>query len=99
METPVIRILPLAALPLVAACDPATMANLGLAEPPAPEEVVLPPNVVAALPPGAPASVVFQAPDGCYLISVELTDPRSGFPVRDAAGNPICEGGAPPAAL
>jgi hypothetical protein len=52
----------------------------------------LPPLVAASLPPGTPSSLVFQNADGCYLFSVEVTDPPSGFPVNDAAGNPVCEG-------
>ena len=52
----------------------------------------LPPEVASFLPPGTPSSVVFQDPNGCYLYSIEVTDPPSGFPVRDAAGNQICPG-------
>ncbi len=52
----------------------------------------LPPEVATFLPPGTPPSVVFQDSTGCYLYSIEVTDPPSGFPVRDAAGNQICPG-------
>ena len=52
----------------------------------------LPSEVASFLPPGTPASVVFQDPNGCYLYSIEVTTPPSGFPVRDAAGNQICAG-------
>jgi hypothetical protein len=52
----------------------------------------LPPQVLAALPPGVPASVVTRQPDGCYLITLERTDPPSGYPLRDAIGNRICDG-------
>jgi hypothetical protein len=90
---PALFLLPLLLLPL-AACDEATLASLesgtgpeAAAAPPA-----LPPAVAAVLPPGTPASLVFQNVDGCYLFSVEVTDPPSGFPVTDAAGNPVCEG-------
>ena len=57
-------------------------------EPPAP----LPPQVVAALPAGVPQSVVTRNADGCYLITIEQTDPPSGYPLEDAAGNPVCDG-------
>lgn len=86
------RLLPLLLLPLLAACDPSMMPVLpGMepAEPPPPP--TLPPRVAAVLPPGTPVNTVFQNTDGCYLFSIERTDPPSGFPVRDAAGNPICE--------
>lgn len=63
---------------------------------PLPEEAaapaVIPSEVAPFLPPGTPASVVFQDPAGCYLYSIERTDPPSGFPVRDAAGNQVCAG-------
>ncbi len=58
----------------------------------APGLITLPPAVVAALPPGTPPALVFQNTDGCYLFSVEQTVPRSGYPVRNADGAPICEG-------
>jgi hypothetical protein len=66
---------------------------MGSAQPPAAEP--LPPQVLAALPTGAPPSVVTRNTDGCYLLTVERTDPPSGFPLRDAAGNPVCEAPAP----
>ncbi|SHI82449.1 hypothetical protein [Wenxinia saemankumensis] len=76
-----------------------TMFDIGLASepPPPPEPEPLPARVVAALPPGAPESTVFRSGDGCYLFSVEVTEPRTGYPVRDSAGNPICDGDVPPA--
>jgi hypothetical protein len=63
---------------------------------PPPAEVaapaIVPPEVAPFLPPGTPPSVVFQDPAGCYLYSIERTNPPSGFPVRDAAGNQVCAG-------
>ena len=52
----------------------------------------IPAQVAPFLPPGAPPNVVFQDGQGCYLYSIEVTDPPSGFPVRDAAGNQVCDG-------
>jgi hypothetical protein len=60
------------------------------AEPAAPEP--LPPQVLAALPAGVSPSVVQRNYDGCYLLSVEVTVPPSGYPLTDAAGNPVCDG-------
>ena len=100
------RYLILILLPLLAACAapdgdgpfPGLFPSQEPEAPPAPPP--LPAAVQAALPPGVPASIVIQNTDGCYIYSVERTDPPSGYPVRDAAGNPICEGGpalvAPP---
>lgn len=83
------RLLPLVFLPLLAACDPALIP--GYEPPPPPPPPVLPAAVIAELPSGTPPSTVFQDGNGCYLFSIELTDPPSGFPVRDAAGIQICE--------
>ncbi len=83
-------LLPVLAL---AACTEAGAPLMGSAQPPAAEP--LPPQVLAALPTGAPPSVVTRNTDGCYLLTVERTDPPSGFPLRDAAGNPVCEAPAP----
>lgn len=80
------RYLPVILLPLIAAC---TVPQTQTANPDVPE--ALPPEVAVVLPPGTPASSVFQNTDGCYLFSIERTEPRSGFQVRDANGNPICE--------
>ncbi|EYD70763.1 hypothetical protein Lokhon_02405 [Limimaricola hongkongensis DSM 17492] len=56
------------------------------------EEVVTPPDIVlAALLPGTPPSAVIQNGDGCYLFSIERTEPLSGYPVRDSSGAPLCE--------
>ncbi|MCP1169987.1 hypothetical protein [Limimaricola litoreus] len=58
----------------------------------APQENVSAPAVVLdALLPGTPPSAVFQNGDGCYLFSIERTEPLSGYPVRDSAGAPLCE--------
>lgn len=59
-------------------------------EPPPPP--VVPAQVAPFLPPGAPPSVIIKDNAGCYLYSIEVTDPPSGFPVRDAAGRQVCEG-------
>ena len=86
---PVIRFLPLAALPLMSACVVATSAPEEPAgPPPAPP---LPIEVIEALPPGAPTQTVILAPDGCYIFTVEVTDPPSGYPVRTPDGTPLCE--------
>ncbi|MBL4811805.1 MAG: hypothetical protein JKX69_05465 [Rhodobacteraceae bacterium] len=79
-------------LPLVAGC--ADMPGFAPAEP---EPVVLPAAVTAALPAGAPTSVVFQDANGCYLLAIEITDPPSGYLLRGANGRPICPEGASPA--
>ena len=58
----------------------------------APQENISAPAVVLdALLPGTPPSAVFQNGDGCYLFSIERTEPLSGYPVRNAAGTPLCE--------
>jgi hypothetical protein len=68
---------------------------LGAAEAPPP----VPAAVRAALPPGVPESVAIRNTDGCWLYSVEVTDPPSGFPLRDAAGNQLCGDGTAAAAV
>jgi hypothetical protein len=88
-ETRMPRLLPLVLLPLLAACETATIPGFEPPPPPIPE--ALPAAVAAELPPGTPPSTVFQDSNGCYLFSIELTDPPSGFPVRDEAGTQICE--------
>jgi hypothetical protein len=101
------RRLPLLLLPFLAACAvpdqesgatrPAALT--GIFQPPAPEvPPPLPPQVIAALPPGVPQSVVQPGPGGCYLIAIEVTDPPSGYPLRDTSGNPVCEGSTAPVA-
>jgi hypothetical protein len=98
------RLLPFLLLPLLAACDPAMIGQMpvstGTEAPEPPPPPTLPPAAAAVLPPGTPPSVVLTDNDGCYLYSIEVTNPPSGFPLRDAAGNRICEDGVradPPA--
>jgi len=83
---------------LLAACDAATMTSLNTAMGIAPEVPPGPPPlpvaVAAVLPPGTPASIVIADGAGCYLIAIEVTDPPSGIPLRDAAGNRVCDGAA-----
>lgn len=86
------RLFPLLLLPLIAACDTATLVDLGLVEEPEPEgPPPLPAAVAMALPPGTPASTVLQDASGCYLFTIEQTDPPSGYFIRGADGQPICE--------
>ena len=90
-----IRVLPLFLLPFLAACDEAAMnAAVGIE----PGVVVYPPAVLAALPPGVPPSVAFLGPDGCYAVGIEVTVPQQGYPLRDAAGQPVCDAAAVAAA-
>lgn len=95
------RLLPLILLPCLAACArgdaPFPFAGGIFDRAPEPEAPPpLPAAVTAALPPGVPTSVVLQDAGGCYLYSIERTEPPSGYPLRDALGNPICEGGPAP---
>lgn len=103
--TALARPLPLLAallLPALAACSPpdgnasASPGFFGPRDAGPPEPEPLPPNVLAALPPGVPSSVVMEDGNGCYLYSIERTDPPSGYPLRDAQGTQVCEGGAAP---
>ncbi|MCC7320605.1 MAG: hypothetical protein IT542_06455 [Rubellimicrobium sp.] len=88
------RLLPLVLLPFLAACaeDFVLPPELGgPAAAPAPEgPQPVPPEVAPYLPPGVPGSLVMIDVNGCYVFSVEQTDPPSGFPVRDHNGNQIC---------
>ena len=61
----------------------------------APTPAPLPPQVLAALPPGVPPSVVTRNADGCYLVTLERMEPPGGYPLRDAAGNRVCDGAVP----
>ena len=89
------RLLPLAFLPLLAACavPPDELAG-SPEEPGAALPAPLPPQVLSALPSGVPPSVVTLNADGCYLLTLEVTSPPTGYPLRDAAGNQVCEGSA-----
>lgn len=99
-KRPVSRILFLIPLALLAACGSADLPDLppgvenalGIAPELPPGPPPLPAAVAAVLPPGTNPALVFEDGNGCYLFSVEVTDPPSGFPVRDANGNQICEG-------
>lgn len=91
-----VRILPVFALALLAACDESMMPLVQGAEP-EPVVITMPPEVAAVMPPGAPPTSVFvEETSGCYLFSIEATDPPSGYYVRDSSGNRICTGDAPP---
>jgi hypothetical protein len=92
-EMTVIRLTPLFLTALLAGCggplvNPLMPVTETAPEAPAP----LPPEVAAFVPAGTPSTVVFQDPNGCYLYSIEVTDPPSGFPLRDGAGRQICPG-------
>jgi hypothetical protein len=93
--TRLLLLLPALALAACAAPEggPRLRGLIGQHQPLAPAP--LPPQVVAALPVGVPATVVTRNADGCYLVTLERTDPPSGFPLTDAAGNPVCEVAAP----
>lgn len=80
---------------LIAALAGCTAPVIPGVTPPAEEAAVpapLPVEVVPFVPPGTPSTVIFQDNAGCYLYSIERTDPPSGFPVRDAAGRQVCAG-------
>ena len=51
---------------------------------------IYPPEVVAALPTGVDPAIVFLAENGCYAFEIETTEPRSGFPLTDRNGDPVC---------
>ena len=83
------RLLLLAPLMLVTACAEGAIVLPGQ-EPAAPEPRVLPAEVQAAMLPGVPDSIVVQSGTGCYIVSNEITDPREGYLLRDAAGQALC---------
>ncbi|MBW7922039.1 MAG: hypothetical protein H3C51_08060 [Rubellimicrobium sp.] len=92
------RLLPLALLPLLAACAdgaplglPFGSADAGATADEGP--VPVPPEVAPYLPPGVPGTLVMRDANGCYLFTIEETDPPSGFPVRDSHGNQVCPAG------
>jgi hypothetical protein len=107
----VIRLTPILLTAALAGCTaPALLDGVPPLPGTEPPPAVIPAQVAPFLPPGAPPNVVFQDNAGCYLYSIEVTNPPSGFPVRDAAGRQVCEGqpvtyavpaapGAAPAAL
>lgn len=91
-----VRAFPFLAFGLLAACDPSMLPPLPGTEPEEPPVVTLPPEVAAVMPPGTPPTSVFlDEGTGCYLFSIEVTDPPSGYYVRDTNGNRICTGDAP----
>lgn len=40
---------------------------------------------------GLPLSALFRGDKGCYAIEVEVTNPRSGVPLKRADGSQICD--------
>jgi hypothetical protein len=92
-EKTVIRLTPLFLTALLAGCGgPLVIPFVPGAEPEPQAPAPLPPEVVGFVPAGTPSNVVFLDPNGCYLYSIERTDPPSGFPLRDGAGQQICPG-------
>lgn len=84
---------PLLVLPLLAACaeiGPRVDENGQPILPP------LPPQVQAAMPDGMPRDFVFEAANGCWAVGLEAGTPRQGRPLRDAAGNWVCNDGVIP---
>jgi hypothetical protein len=92
-EKTVIRLTPFLLIAALAGCT-APLYLPGAVQPPAEPAgpAPLPVEVAPFVPPGTPSSVIFTDAAGCYLYSVERTDPPSGFPVRDAAGRQVCQG-------
>ena len=91
------RLIPLIILPLVAACADLTPVELdenGVPIPPPPPP--LPPQVQAAMPDGMSRDFVFEAANGCWAVGIEAGEPRTGRPLRDAAGNWVCNDGVIP---
>jgi hypothetical protein len=88
------RLIPLLVLPLVAACadlTPGPVDENGVPIPPPPPP--LPAQVQAAMPNGMPRDFVFEAANGCWAVGNEAGEPRTGRPLRDAAGNWVCNEG------
>lgn len=95
-----IRFVPLMLLALLAACDESMMTDLEsdmTGQPQVPEVPQLPANVLAALPPGVPPTVVFVDSNSCYAVGIEVTEPQQGYPLRGPDGQQICVAGAAPA--
>ncbi len=78
----------LGAVGLVVSLSACTMGDFPLDENGDP---IYPAEVVAALPPGVPPSIVFLTEDGCYGYSLEVTEPRAGFPLVDRNGERVCK--------
>jgi hypothetical protein len=88
------RLIPLFVLPLIAACadlTPGPVDENGVPIPPPPPP--LPAQVQAAMPDGMPRDFVFEAANGCWAVGIEAGEPRTGRPLRDAAGNWVCNDG------
>ena len=49
------------------------------------------PTALAALPEGTDPGFLVRDPDGCYAVIIEVTEPQTGIPLRDAAGQHICD--------
>lgn len=79
-------------LPVLAACEmpPQLDENGNPILPP------LPPRVQAAVPDGMPRWAVFEAANGCWAVSFEASEPRTGRPLRDATGRWVCNEGVTP---
>lgn len=88
--TALTRLAPICLIALtLGACEEIVIEGL-TPEPEAPPARVLPAAVRAALLPGVPDSIVVEDGLGCYLVSIELTEPRTGYLVNDANGEPLC---------
>ncbi len=76
------RLIPVIALVGLVACEPMPVDV---------SDRVLPAEVQAYLLPGQPQTLIVQNSAGCYLISNETTEPRSGYFLRDQSTNePLC---------
>ena len=93
------RLFTLAPVLLLAACAQSPIAkylppSLGGPVPVVEPEVVgpppVPPEVASYLPEGVPGSLVMLDVNGCYVFSIEVTNPQTGFPVLDNNGNQVC---------
>lgn len=91
------RLFTLAPVLLLAACAQSPIfqhlpPSLGgpepVVEPEGPKPV--PPEVAPYLPPGVPGSLVMLDINGCYVFSLEVTNPQTGFPVLDGTGKQVC---------
>lgn len=94
----VMRLFPIAALalgPLLIACAEVVPAGLlpGADAQAEAEPLPLPPEVAPYMPPGVPGTLVMRDVNGCYVFTIEETDPPTGFPIRDNQGNQVCPAG------